>query len=64
MKKIVIGVGLFLAGVIVRCTSYMAAWIVSNMPNVTVLDEGLLPALSWGLILLGAAAAVKGYREK
>ncbi len=64
MKKVVIGVGLFLSGVIVRCTSYIAVWVVSNMPNVTVTDEGLLPLISWILILLGAAAVAKGYMEK
>ncbi len=64
MKKIILGVGLFLAGVIIFCSNYIVQSIVSNLPNVTIVSRGSLGIIAVMVILVGGALSVFGYFEE
>lgn len=64
VKKMVIGVGLFLSGVVLFCTDYAVRRIIESMPNTTLVSGGIpvsYPAFL--LIAAGTALTLYGYRK-
>lgn len=65
MKKLILGVGIFLCGVIALCTDYAVTFLASSMPGVTLVRGGIsIPAAALVLTLLGAILSIMGLTEK
>ena len=64
MKKMILGVGLFLCGLILRCASMAVTDILGAMPDVHIVSGGI-PVHPWAAVLMlaGAAVTVRGWRE-
>lgn len=60
MKKVIIGVGIFLSGIIILCTDYAANRIMESMPGV-VLVPGGIPLSSLALLLMAAGTVLVLY---
>lgn len=63
MKKLVIGVGLVLGGLMLLCTDYIVTSVIGAMPGVTLVDGVAvfsLPVVGWILMGAGTALAVFG----
>ena len=60
MKKMVIGVGLFLSGVILFCTDYAVLSIIASMPNTTLVSGGI-PVSYPAFLLIAAGIALVFY---
>jgi hypothetical protein len=41
MKKMILGVGLFVCGVVLLCTEYAVQRIMASMPNTTLAPGGI-----------------------
>lgn len=62
MKKIVVGVGIFLSGLIVLCTDYAVNRIVESMPNVSLISGGIpLLFIAVVLMVIGGIFVLCGY---
>lgn len=62
MKKMILGVGLFVSGVVLCCTDYAVRRVLASLPNTTLVPGGI--PVSWAAYLvmaLGAALAAYGY---
>ena len=65
MKKRLLGIGIFICGVIALCTDYAVDAILGAMPGVTLVPGGIsITAAALVLMLLGAVLAVIGLTEK
>lgn len=62
MKKIVIGVGIFLSGLIIFCADYFANRIIESMPYVSLISDGVpLSLISFLLMIIGGIFVLYGY---
>ena len=62
MKKMILGVGLFVSGVVLLCTDYAVGRIVESMPNTSLLPGGVPISYAAYLIMaIGAAFTLYGY---
>lgn len=65
MKKLILGVGIFLCGVIALCTDCAVTFLASSMPGVTLVCGGIsITAAALVLMLLGAILIVIGLTER
>ena len=65
MKKLILGIGIFICGVIALCTDYAVNFILGAMPGVTLVSGGIsITAVALVLMLLGAVLSVIGLTEK
>lgn len=65
MKKLVIGVGSFLSGMILFCTDYATNRIIESMPNVSLLSGGIsLSLVAFLLIIVGIVLILCGYSRE
>ena len=65
MKKLILGVGVFICGVIALCTDYAVTFLASSMPGVTLVRGGIsITAAALILMLSGAVLIVVGLTEK
>ena len=64
MKKLILGIGTVICGLIILCTDYIINRIIGAMPNVYIIDGVAvfsLTVLGWILIVLGITVAAIGY---
>lgn len=64
MKKLMVGICVFLWGWILLCTLYLESAIKDAMPGVTVTGAGAGQFAAGFLILTGAALMWAGYRAR
>lgn len=67
MKKLIVGVGVVICGLIILCTDYIVKSIIGAMPNVYLINGVAVFSLSvigWILIGIGIIVAILGYREE
>lgn len=61
MKKMIVGLGLFLCGVILLCSNKILIMIIESNENTTVVSQGIGGIISWICIVLGIILLVYGY---
>lgn len=67
MKKLIVGVGTVICGLIVLCTDYIVKSVIAAMPNVHLVDGVAMFSLSmvgWILIGIGIVVVALGYSKK
>ena len=60
MKKVIVGTGIFICGVIVLCSNHIIQSIISAMPNTTLASGGMMGFLSYILMAIGAGIVLYG----
>ena len=60
MKKMILGVGLFVCGVVLLCTEYAVQRIMASMPNTTLVPGGI-PISYAAYAVMAAGAALTAY---
>ena len=62
MKKIIIGVGVFLSGIVILCMDYATNRIIESMPTVSLVPGGIpLSAIALLLMIVGIIFVLYGY---
>ncbi len=62
MKKMILGVGLFVCGVVLLCTEYAVQRIMASMPNTTLVPGGIpISYAAYAVMAAGAALTAYGY---
>ena len=60
MKKVIIGTGIFISGVIVLCSNYIIQSIIAAMPNTTLGSGGMGNILAYIIMAVGGVIAFLG----
>lgn len=66
MKKMMLGIGIFICGLLGLCTDYIVNSVISAIPGVTFISNASvfsLLAISAVVMLIGLILTVIGYRE-
>ena len=66
MKKMVLGIGIFICGLLGLCTDYIVTNVISAIPGVTFVSNAAVFSLltvSAVVMLIGLILTVVGYRE-
>ena len=67
MKKLILGIGIFICGLITFCMDYAVNRIIDAMPGVSIVDGvAVLPLsiISCVIMLIGIILVVLGYMDK
>ena len=63
MKNLVLGIGIFLSGLIIKSFDYGIKFIVNSMPHVAMTTGGYFGYIGLIIMILGLFFIVKGYTE-
>lgn len=67
MKKLIVGIGAVICGLIILCTDYIVKSTIGAMPNVHLVHGVAVFSLSvigWILIGIGIIVAILGYSKE
>ncbi len=67
MKKLIVGIGAMICGLIILCTDYIVKSVIGAMPDVHLTDGAAVFSLSvigWILIGIGLIVGILGYFEE
>ncbi len=63
MKKLILGVGAAICGMLVICTNYIVNSVVASMPNVTLVSYGKLHIVGIVILVVGLVLCIWGLSE-
>lgn len=65
IKKLIVGIGVAICGLIILCTDYILKSVIAAMPNIHLIDGAAIFSLSvMGWILIGIVVAILGYNKE
>ncbi len=63
MKKLILGVGAAICGMLVICMNYIVNSVVASMPNVTLVSHGKLHLVGIVILVVGLVLCIWGLSE-